>query len=156
MAQYKTRTQQGHKNRRPLSPYLHARILERDQYRCFYCGYDATAVDHIVPYNFGGGDEEDNLVACCTFCNAIGADHVFDSIAAKRTFIRARYGPHLEGRARRERRKLSLCGDCCMVFRPNIKGASTLLCAECYAISETGRRHRLINDDAPEYDYDSD
>lgn len=48
---------------------LRIRVLNRDGWRCVYCGKelsgsDATA-DHIVPKDAGGVDAEWNLVACC-------------------------------------------------------------------------------------------
>jgi 5-methylcytosine-specific restriction protein A len=57
---------------------LRRRILERDSWRCRYCGcvlerglvfLDASAtVDHVKPKAEGGTDEESNLVACCRRC----------------------------------------------------------------------------------------
>lgn len=45
-------------------------ILLRDSYICFYCGSDATQVDHIIPIAKGGDAYDgDNLVACCKPCN---------------------------------------------------------------------------------------
>ena len=48
---------------------IRLRILNRDGWLCAYCGKalegkDAT-VDHIVPKDAGGTDEDHNLVACC-------------------------------------------------------------------------------------------
>ena len=150
MAQYKSRAQR--RRHHLLPPGLRAVILDRDAGLCFYCEYEATEIDHIIPYTYGGSDEEENLVACCDICNKIASNKIFDTIAEKRAFVRSRYGPYLEGRARRIRKKLSLCGDCLMVFTPNVNGASFLLCGECYEASETGRRKRLVGEDSPEYD----
>jgi hypothetical protein len=48
-------------------------ILERDGFRCRYCGNevtDATAnMDHVVPYHKGGPTRVENLVTCCHACN---------------------------------------------------------------------------------------
>ena len=46
-------------------------VLARDGYVCYYCGQDATTVDHIVSLK-GGGDPIalDNMVACCKRCNS--------------------------------------------------------------------------------------
>jgi 5-methylcytosine-specific restriction endonuclease McrA len=44
------------------------RILTRDRHTCQYCGALATTVDHKLPRRMGGGDEDSNLVACCTSC----------------------------------------------------------------------------------------
>ncbi len=48
-------------------------VLLRDDYTCAYCvaqgGYDMT-VDHVIPRSRGGSSAWDNLVACCSACNA--------------------------------------------------------------------------------------
>jgi 5-methylcytosine-specific restriction endonuclease McrA len=55
------------------------RILERDGFRCQYCGKTAEqahtdgkrlAVDHVVPFSAGGDEADENLVACCMPCNS--------------------------------------------------------------------------------------
>jgi len=46
------------------------RVLERDGYTCQYCQRPAKTVDHLVPVARGGGNEVDNLVACCSECNS--------------------------------------------------------------------------------------
>lgn len=46
-------------------------ILRRDEHMCAYCGKHATTVDHILPKSKGGGEEDNNLVACCKSCNQI-------------------------------------------------------------------------------------
>lgn len=48
---------------------LRAVVLERDSNTCQYCGEPAEHIDHIIPICKGGGNELDNLVAACTFCN---------------------------------------------------------------------------------------
>lgn len=44
-------------------------VLERDGYRCRYCGGPASTVDHVVPVFRGGSDDESNLVAACVTCH---------------------------------------------------------------------------------------
>jgi len=45
-------------------------VLRRDCYTCHYCGNPgANEVDHVIARVNGGGDEMDNLVACCRLCN---------------------------------------------------------------------------------------
>ena len=50
---------------------LRKAILVRDQFTCFYCGNEATDVDHVIPVK----DEpslffdHSNLVAACRRCN---------------------------------------------------------------------------------------
>lgn len=45
-------------------------ILERDGYRCCYCGGYARTVDHLLPKAHGGTDDPSNLVAACRRCNS--------------------------------------------------------------------------------------
>ena len=49
------------------------RILQRDNFKCAYCGKVAAEteleVDHIMPRSKGGSDEETNLVTACFQCN---------------------------------------------------------------------------------------
>lgn len=59
--------------RRPMSTRLRFAILERDGFRCRYCGARAPdvelEVDHIVSVNDGGANDETNLTAACFRCN---------------------------------------------------------------------------------------
>ena len=52
----------------------HFRILERDGFRCQYCGstpQDGVRlhVDHITPLCEGGAGTDDNLITACSTCN---------------------------------------------------------------------------------------
>lgn len=54
----------------PVSPCLRFQIMQRDGFRCTYCGRKAATgatlhVDHVVPVASGGGSEDDNLVTSC-------------------------------------------------------------------------------------------
>lgn len=59
--------------RRGIGKRLRFAILERDEFRCRYCGRSAPDValhvDHAIAYIDGGGDEEENLVTSCADCN---------------------------------------------------------------------------------------
>jgi len=44
-------------------------VLKRDCYTCAYCGEPANEVDHIQSRASGGGDDLENLTACCRMCN---------------------------------------------------------------------------------------
>ena len=48
------------------------RILRRDRGICYVChGAGAKEVDHIVPVSQGGGEEDSNLAAICSYpCHA--------------------------------------------------------------------------------------
>ncbi len=49
---------------------LRRTILERDGYRCVWCGSPATQVDHLTPKAHGGTDDPANLGASCGSCNS--------------------------------------------------------------------------------------
>lgn len=50
--------------------------------RCYYCGVsicsDSATVDHVVAKSLGGGNEPENLVACCKSCNSAKGDKTLD------------------------------------------------------------------------------
>jgi len=53
----------------PVDKQTRAAVLHAWAGLCFYCGRDATCVDHIVPIEKNGTDAPHNLVASCTTCN---------------------------------------------------------------------------------------
>jgi 5-methylcytosine-specific restriction endonuclease McrA len=53
-----------------LKRQLCAFVLERDHYRCRWCGNPADTVDHIIARALGGTDSTDNLTAACSACNS--------------------------------------------------------------------------------------
>jgi hypothetical protein len=61
-----------------VSPRLRVEILQRDGYRCVYCGATPSihelVVDHIVPIKDGGTRDLRNLVTACIPCNAGKSD----------------------------------------------------------------------------------
>lgn len=69
-------------HRRKSSGYIKGtvryRILSRAKFRCELCGISADQkaleVDHIVPRNKGGADDESNLQSLCYSCNAMKRD----------------------------------------------------------------------------------
>jgi 5-methylcytosine-specific restriction endonuclease McrA len=74
-------------------------ILERDDYRCVYCGLDGRAsfenalvmrVDFVVPRAKKGKKSPTNLVACCGPCNTIKGTKVYKSFEDAREFVLAR------------------------------------------------------------------
>lgn len=57
-----------------ISPRMRFEILQRDGFRCQYCGRSGRdgvrlEVDHLVPVSRGGPTTPDNLVTACFDCN---------------------------------------------------------------------------------------
>jgi len=74
-------------------------ILERDRYRCQYCGLDGTAsfenalamsVDFVLPRARKGKKDPRNLVACCRSCNMIKGTRVYHSFDEAKAYVLAR------------------------------------------------------------------
>jgi hypothetical protein len=61
-----------------ISGTIRYAVLKRVKFRCELCGVSADKraleVDHIVPRNKGGSDDESNLQALCYRCNAMKRD----------------------------------------------------------------------------------
>lgn len=61
---------------RPPNDTVRARIYQRDNFICLYCGRNMAktvrvrSVDHVIPYTRGGSHRDDNLVTACKVCNA--------------------------------------------------------------------------------------
>lgn len=62
-------------NRKKIPARLRYRILERDGFRCRYCGATPDdegvklEVDHLTAYHTGGTEDPDNLITSCRECN---------------------------------------------------------------------------------------
>lgn len=67
-----------HPSKRSKSP-LYWQVLNRDNFRCQYCGRNPTQhavvlrIDHIKPKMDGGKNHFDNLVTACEHCNVMKA-----------------------------------------------------------------------------------
>lgn len=81
---------------KPLTLKEGLRILERDQYRCQYCGLDgmnnfdnsmAMSVDFVVPRAQGGTKNARNLVAACRSCNTLKGRHYFRNFEEAKAFV---------------------------------------------------------------------
>lgn len=84
---------------RPVTKDEGLRILERDQYRCQYCGLDgmtsfenalAMSVDFVVPRARKGKKDDRNLVACCRSCNLIKGTRVYRNFDEAKAYVLAR------------------------------------------------------------------
>jgi 5-methylcytosine-specific restriction endonuclease McrA len=71
------------------------RILERDGYRCVYCGVEFPAaeltLDHVEPRMRGGDSSPGNLVTCCRECNREKAGRAAWAYLAERPEQRANF-----------------------------------------------------------------
>jgi len=116
-------------NSRNLSQDERYRILERDGYVCAYCLGEAFEVDHILPWSWNHDDGDNNLIACCTDCNAIAGTKIFSSLEEKYTYINS---------VRRNKKwqkkfnsRVSICIRCKKTYKPRINGSTVFLCSEC-------------------------
>jgi len=84
---------------KPVTLQEGLRILERDQFRCRYCGLDGMAnfenalvmsVDFVVPRARKGKKDPQNLVACCRPCNTIKGRRVYGSFEEAKAHVLAR------------------------------------------------------------------
>jgi 5-methylcytosine-specific restriction endonuclease McrA len=81
---------------KPLTSAEGNRILERDQYRCQYCGLDGLAnfenslimtVDFLHPRARKGKKIPTNLVTACRPCNVIKGHRTFDSLEDAKAYV---------------------------------------------------------------------
>jgi 5-methylcytosine-specific restriction endonuclease McrA len=84
---------------KPLTLRENLEILERDDFRCQYCGLDGRAsfenalvmrVDFLVPRARKGKKDPNNLVACCGPCNTIKGTRVYKNFDAAKEYVLAR------------------------------------------------------------------
>ena len=81
---------------KPLTSAEGNRILERDRYRCQYCGLDGLAsfenslimtVDFLHPRARKGKKVADNLVTACQPCNVIKGHRTFGSFEDAKAYV---------------------------------------------------------------------
>jgi 5-methylcytosine-specific restriction endonuclease McrA len=81
---------------KPLTSEEGRRILERDQYRCQYCGLEGMAsfenslimtVDFVQPRSRRGKKTPDNLITACRPCNMIKGVRSFPSLSEAKTYV---------------------------------------------------------------------
>ncbi len=98
---------------KPLTSEEGRRVLERDRYRCQYCGLDGMSnfenflimtVDFIHPRAHGGKKTAENLATACRPCNVIKGRRVFPGLEeAKAYVLQRRQELHKEWEARTAR-----------------------------------------------------
>jgi 5-methylcytosine-specific restriction endonuclease McrA len=80
----------------PVTVEEGVRILDRDLYRCQYCGLDGMAsfdnalnmsVDFVVPRARKGKKDPKNLVACCRACNMIKGRTVYANFEEAKAYV---------------------------------------------------------------------
>ena len=81
---------------KPLTLEEGMRILDRDRFRCQYCGLDGLAsfenslvmsVDFILPRARKGKKDKSNLVAACRPCNLLKGNRVFGSFEEAKAYV---------------------------------------------------------------------
>ena len=81
---------------KPLTSEEGLKILERDRYRCQYCGLDGMAsfenslvmsVDFITPRARKGKKGPSNLVTACRPCNLIKGKRVFAGFEEAKKYV---------------------------------------------------------------------
>lgn len=81
---------------KPLAREEGMSILERDRFRCQYCGLDGLAsfenslmmtVDFVIPRALKGRKDPRNLVASCHTCNVLKGRHKFESFEAAKRYV---------------------------------------------------------------------
>ncbi|MBZ5699316.1 MAG: HNH endonuclease [Acidobacteriia bacterium] len=81
---------------KPVTRVQGLHILERDHYRCQYCGLDGKSsfenallmgVDFVVPRARRGRKVLSNLVACCRSCNLIKGRRLFNNFEEAKAYV---------------------------------------------------------------------
>jgi len=81
---------------KPLTLEEGRKILERDKYRCQYCGLDGLtnfenslvmSVDFVVPRAGKGKKDAHNLVTACRPCNLIKGRRAFASFEEAKAYV---------------------------------------------------------------------
>jgi len=66
------------------------KVLEEQSNRCAYCDrpfISRPIWDHFIPFSYLQGSPHDNWVACCSRCNGIKSNLMFESVEAVRIYI---------------------------------------------------------------------
>jgi len=99
---------------KPVTSEEGRRVLERDQYRCQYCGLDSMSsfenslimtVDFVHPRAHKGKKDPQNLVSACRPCNLIKGRRLFRDFEHAKEYVlqrRDELRKDWEGRAARQ------------------------------------------------------
>ena len=81
---------------KPLTSEEGRQVLERDAYRCQYCGLDGLSnfedslvmtVDFVLPRARKGKKDPNNLVTACRACNVIKGSRIFKSFDEAKAYV---------------------------------------------------------------------
>lgn len=121
---------------RAISPRLRFSVLERDGFKCCYCGATPDRaelrVDHIYPVAKGGTDHLDNLITACDPCNAGKSDRIMVPELVQAMQAKARERNGVVGPKRPRAKPVTIDG----ITYPSISTASTVLGVKCSAIRD--------------------
>ena len=78
-----------------LSSKRRFQVLERDGFKCGYCGIiqedtDLLHVDHILPRKYGGRNNMKNLITACIPCNLGKGDRIINTEGVKHVLTKSR------------------------------------------------------------------
>ena len=115
--------------RRRLSGYrqVWAYLIEAYGEKCVYCHRNiSTQIDHVIPYSYCRYHGLENLRPCCSWCNLIASDNVFEDFDAKYAYIRQQLN------AKHRRGNMLLCSVCMLPYYSALH-QSFIFCPRCYA-----------------------
>lgn len=77
------------------------RILEEQQYKCFYCFvpfdvFNKHVWDHVEPWAYSQHNGASNFVAACAPCNSSKSDRIFTNLDEARLYLAERRKAHSE------------------------------------------------------------
>lgn len=115
--------------RRGMSGYREIWAFLIDAYgeRCVYCHRNiSTQIDHVIPYSYSRYHGIDNLRPCCSWCNLLASDSVFENFEAKYAYVRQRV------KAKGNQGSMLLCSVCLLPYYSALH-RSFVFCPRCYA-----------------------
>ena len=91
--------------RRHLSKVEQNRLLNQQEFKCFYCNRDfnslvfrkgnairlQTEFDHLVPHSYSYNNLSSNFVAACHICNGLKSSLVFDTLEQAQVYLQNKW-----------------------------------------------------------------